>query len=220
MHFPAERHSSGRRNSGTIPDPKRHNPRACLASSSGRWDHPDRFGGAEFQRSKSHPAEGRFSSQTLQTVTDITCCESGNISILCTSRCFTLGVHKLIILPSPIRSLENISVTKAGFRLGCSQHLNTPSPPVPDVHFSPPRWFDSCPRTLSPPDPLLPRPPRCRSDLPTNGHRPSHLGPPILRSPRFTLIHHAVNTLPFLYGRDQDRVGQVYRQTGHLDAFT
>jgi hypothetical protein len=48
----------------------------------------------------------------------------------------------------------------------------------------------------------------------------AHLGPPILRPPRFTLVHYAVNTLPFRYGRDQDRVGQVYRRSGHLDAFT
>jgi len=42
--------------------------------------------------------KGRFSSQTLQTVTDITCSESGNISFMCMSFCFTLGVHKLIFL--------------------------------------------------------------------------------------------------------------------------
>ena len=133
---------------------------------------------------------------------------------------FTLSVHKLIILFSLIRPLENISAAKTGFRLGRSQHLNPSSPPVFDIHCSPPRWPDRCPRTLPPPDPLLTRPPRCRSDFPTNGHRPSHLGPSILRPPRLTFVHYAVNAVAFRYGWDQDRVGQVHRQSGHLDAFT
>ena len=220
MHFPAQRRSRRRRNSGTIPGPKRYNPPTRIASNSGRRDNPDHFGGGKLQRSESHPTKGYFSSQTLQVVTDVTCCESGNISLLCTSYRSTLSVHKLTILLSLIRPLEHISATKAGFRLGRNVHFDAPSSPVPDVRFSAPRWFGSCPRTLPPSDPLFPHSPRCGSDLPTNGHRPSCLGSPIFRPTCFTLVHYAINALPFRHGRDQDRVGQVYRQTGHLDAFT
>ena len=113
-----------------------------------------------------------------------------------------LDGRKLTNLFSLTWPLENVSDTKECLRLGCSQRLHISYSSVLDIHCSTPRWLDHLPRTFPPPDPLLFRPSRCNSDFPTNRHHPPHMGPAILRSPRITFIHYAVNTFPISYGRD------------------
>ena len=116
--------------------------------------------------------------------------------------------------------MENISVAKGWIWLGHTQHLNASSPPVLDVRRSPPRRSDHFSRTLPPPDPLLPRLPCCHSNFLPDRHHPPHLGPSILRPPRFTLIHYAIDTLQVRDGRDKDWVDQVHRRSSRVDSLT
>jgi hypothetical protein len=127
---------------------------------------------------------------------------------------------ELTILFSLIRPLENLSVTKEYFWMGRGRHFNTAQSPVPDVHHFPLRRSNHLPRTLPPSNPLFSRPSRRHPDISTNRNHFAHLGPPILRPPRLTLVYLAIDTLTFCHGRHQDRAGQMYGQSSHVGAFT